>query len=457
MVTASSLNETPAFYLLEGKEWKPETDAEFVKVHFFADEAFPLSKIEIEPCSSLAFITTAYINFDERFAEDSHESRNQFKFDPPVNARSVTLNFGLNTNVCIKTVRFLDEKGKAYKPVTPKLVKGTVTASETSTPENSYSVMNLFDSKFENAYASVKGGEGVTFQFEYEDSQKVSVVRLWNGYQRSDVHCIKNGRLNEFTLADDGGNSVKLKAEDIMGAQDIPMPSTLKGKKFTLTVNSIYPGLTDKGFVISELRMGHDKEWIVVDTMEHARKIASGNTVHFKKASLEGVLNHQLETLDNSTESENQGETVVQTEVSSEEVSDAPPSYHKKDWDFRFRTDGTFFMEGKNFETDFTEYKEKQSSFYGLGNYEIKDTRENEIDLRIFGFLRKIAQENYMGGDCNGCGRDCNLVKNPDPNNMEKVFQEFITIRKTEKNFEVINSKKTNNLSFDKLEMVISK
>lgn len=455
MVTSSSINETPPFYILEGKEWKSEVGAAYVKVHFFADEPFNLSKIELETCSKLQYDSTAYINFDEKYAMSESENKNIYQLNPPVSARSVTINFSENNNICLTNIKFFDEKGKIYKPVIPKIVKGNVVASETAKPENSYSVLNIFDSKFENAYASVKGGEGVTITFELEENQKVSVVRLWNGYQRSDVHCIKNGRLKEFTLSDENGNSAKVQAEDIMGAQDIPLPSTLKGKKFILTVNSIYQGLTDNGFVISEFRMGHDKEWFVVDTLAHSQKIASENTGLFRKASLEKILNHQLDTVDTPIE---QTQTITNnTESENQEIIETPPTYHRKDWDFRFRTDGTFFMEGNNYEEDYTENKEKESKFYGLGNYEVKDTRENEIDLRIFGFLRKFTTENYMGGDCNGCGRDCNLVKNPDPNNTEKVFQEFITIRSTGNGYTIINSKKTNHLSFDKLDMVIYK
>lgn len=200
MVTSTSMENGLPFLVLDGKEWKAEPGAEFVKLHFYADNAFALSKVSIESCSGqFKDRIAAYVNFDEVYAStDVQKSNSEVSFDPVVQARSVTLNFQRNQNICLKSVKFYDRKTKSYRTYAPEIISGTVSASETASPEPTYSVMNLFDSKYENGYSSVKGGVGVTFNFDFAEKKKISVLKIWNGYQRSDVHCIKTDVLSLF-------------------------------------------------------------------------------------------------------------------------------------------------------------------------------------------------------------------------------------------------------------------
>lgn len=458
MVTSTSMDNGLPFLVLGGKEWKAEPGAEFVKLHFYADIPFALSKVSIESCSGkFKDRIAAYVNFDEVYAStDVQNSNSEVIFDPVVQARSVTLNFQRNQNICIKSVKFFDEKKSAYRTYTPEIVSGTVTASETASPEPTYSVMNLFDSKYENGYSSVKGGVGVTFNFDFSEKKKISVLKIWNGYQRSDVHCIKNGRVKSLLLTGDDGYSAKVELEDVMGSQDIQLPTPFKGKKLTMKVNEIYPGLTEKGIVLSELRFGDDGEWFAMDTLPKSRDTAAKNFDAFAKASLRKVLNRGLtgrevsEVIDETISDLPVG---AENEVSVEENLDPPTS---SDWTIRLRSDGTFFLEGSTARTNYDAGEESSNRFYGMGNYEIKDISPGKIQMRIFGFLRKQTFTNFLdygGGDCNGCGRDCNLVKNPDPNNTEKIFQEFVTLQMRGKQFYLTNGKKTENLDFTTLEL----
>ncbi|MCG6153674.1 NADase-type glycan-binding domain-containing protein [Leptospira bandrabouensis] len=458
MVTSTSMENGLPFLVLGGKEWKAEPGAEFVKLHFYADNPFALSKVSIESCSGkFKDRIAAYVNFDEVYAStDVQNSNSEVIFDPVVQARSVTLNFQRNQNICIKSVKFFDEKKSAYRTYTPEIVSGTVTASETASPEPTYSVMNLFDSKYENGYSSVKGGVGVTFNFDFSEKKKISVLKIWNGYQRSDVHCIKNGRVKSLLLTGDDGYSAKVELEDVMGSQDIQLPTPFKGKKLTIKVDEIYPGLTEKGIVLSELRFGDDGEWFAMDTLPKSKDTAAKNFDAFAKASLRKVLNRGLtgrevsEVIDETISDLPVG---AENEVSVEENLDPPTS---SDWTIRLRSDGTFFLEGSTARTNYDAGEESSNRFYGMGNYEIKDISPGKIQMRIFGFLRKQTFTNFLdygGGDCNGCGRDCNLVKNPDPNNTEKIFQEFVTLQMRGKQFYLTNAKKTENLDFSTLEL----
>ncbi|BDA78018.1 hypothetical protein LPTSP3_g09480 [Leptospira kobayashii] len=457
MVTATSMDNGLPFLVLDGKKWNAEPGAEFVKVHFYADEPFSLSKVSFESCNgNFKDRVAAYVNFDEVYGStDVEKSNAEVVFEPVVQARSVTLNFQRNLDVCLKQVKFFDEKKKAYRTYTPEIIKGAATASETASPEASYNVLNLFDSKYENAYASVKGGKGVTLNFDFEKEQEITKLKFWNGYQRSDVHCIKNGRIKDFILTGDNGYSAKLSIEDSMGSQEVTLPKPFEGKKLTLTVDSLYEGYSEKGFVLSELRFGNDDGWFALDTLPKSKDLAAKNFDYFTKASLRKVLNRGLtgrevtEVVEGAVTDLPEG---ASPEVQVEENVDPPSS---SDWTIRLRSDGTFFLEGSTLRTNYEEGQEKSQKFYGMGNYEVKSTEGGKIDLRIFGFLRKQAFTSFLDygeGDCNGCGRDCNIVKNPDPNNTEKIFQEFITLQARGKNYYLTNTKKQN-LDFSTLEL----
>ncbi|TGM05369.1 NADase-type glycan-binding domain-containing protein [Leptospira jelokensis] len=459
MVTSTSMENGLPFLLLYGKEWKAEPGAEFVKLHFYADNAFPLTQVSIESCDGkFKDRIAAYVNFDEVYAStDVEKSNSEIIFDPVVQARSVTLNFQRNQNICLKSVKFYDEKKKSYRTYGPEIISGKVTASETASPEPTYSVMNLFDSKYENGYSSVKGGVGVTLNFSFEDTQKISVIKIWNGYQRSDVHCIKNGRVKSFLITGDDGYSAKINVEDTMGAQEINLPTPFKGKNVSMKVEEIYPGFEEGGIVISELRFGHDGDWIVMDTLPKSKDTAQKNFESFTKASLRMVLNRGLTGREvfavNADEPISDQPAGSENQIPIEENIDAP-SY--SDWTIRLRSDGTLFLEGSTSRTNYDAGEESTYRFYGLGNYEVKKIEPGKIQLRIFGFLRKQTFTNFLdygGGDCNGCGRDCNIVKNPDPNNTEKIFQEFVTLQAKGKQFYLLNSKKTQNLDFSTLEL----
>lgn len=454
MATASSIQDKLPVKLLEGEEWKPEKGAEYVKVHFYADQSFSLKKVQVEPCNSFTSTYVAYVNFDEASAQSTEADLTTAEFKAPIQARSVTFNFGKNQNLCLKKVKFFNEENKSYSPVPAEIIEGKVEASETASPEVSYSPMNLFDSKFENAYASIKSGVGVRLVFSFGEKQKIDKIKIWNGYQRSDVHCIKNGRIAEILLEGYDNFSETIKVSDTMGAQVYNLTKSFEGKELRLTVKEIYPGLTEKGIVISELRFGHKERWMAIDYLPKAKSIAQSNQKAFQEASLAAFLNRNLigaevaEIPVSGHQDQVTGDTGI---IESSEAADVPLSSF---WKIRLRSDGTFFMEGSNSRNQ-ENGSEVNSDFYSLGNYEIRKVEAGLLQLRIFGFLRVKSSVNFLDygdGDCNGCGRDCNKVHNADPNNIEKIFQEFLTLRISDKKLYVTNEKQTN-LNFLLLEL----
>ncbi|TGK19278.1 discoidin domain-containing protein [Leptospira fluminis] len=444
MITATSMESGLPFDILDGKKWRPEKGANFVKLHVYPDEAFLLSKIEIESCGE-AFTDpiTAYINFDEYNQDLAPKGSSAIvEFPSPKNARSVTFNFHKNANLCVDKVSFYDEKGSKMKWKGPKIVEASVKASETAKPVLSYDVMNLFDSRYEYAWASDKKGAGVVLDFEFKDKQKIKSLKIWNGYQRSDSHCQTNGRLKTATLTGDDGSTNKIEVQDVMGPQTISLSKPFEGRKLRLTVDSIYGGKTYKGLIISELRFSDGEEWILPNPIEQVRKIAKENALQFAAANITNVLNWSYvggeysgeipvaASVAEETKATNSNPPPAENDNAGEEVSKL--YLESSNWTLRLRSDGSMFLEGNTTDTGWGNRMAK--SFFALGNYEIKEATPEGLKLRIFGLVRQKTsreqeQEEYFGGDCNGCGRDCNMG-NSDPDDTEKIFQETIRIRK---------------------------
>ena len=427
MVTATSMQNGLPFLALTGSKWMPETNAEFVKFHIYLDEAIQLSKVEVNSCGE-AFNSKIdmYINFDEMIQTMKGEGKlAAYSFPNPVTARSVTFNFSKNSNICLEGIKLFDEKGKELKAKGPRIVEGTVVASETGKPEASYGVMNVFDSRYEYSYASLDKSKGVSLDFAFKDSQKIKSIKIWNGYQRSDVHCVENGRVKTINLTGDDGYSEKISLKDEMGPQVVELTKPFSGKNLKMTVDEAYAGKKYKGIVLSEMRFHDGKEWFLLDPFPRIREIATSNEADFEKAGASDVMNKSLTGHDVNAASSN--------------------------WTVRLRSDGSMFMEGST--TSYDENSENTSRFYALGNYEVKSTENNILQVRVFGFLRELKSEIEMQMDCNGCGRDCNQLGGTDSDKIEKIFAEYLELEKVDGKFIVKNLKRSNHLGFDQLEM----
>ncbi|WP_061246795.1 NADase-type glycan-binding domain-containing protein [Leptospira noguchii] len=453
MATSTSLSDKLVFAALNGENWKPEDGAEFVKLHFYPDEGFHLKKVEIDSCKSeFNDAVTVYINFDEMSAAaDLSVKKATVNFEKAVFARSVTINFRKNKELCIGEVRFYDEKDKRISLKLPKIVEGSVIASETASPVQSYDVMNLFDSRYEYAWASDKKGKGVTLDFKFKETQKFNKIKIWNGYQRSDQHCYSNGRLKSATLTGEDGYSQKIQLQDILGPQEIILEKPYKGNSLRLTVDDIYTGKMYKGLVLSEIRFGKDKDWVLIDPIKRSQSIAESNHLQFTSSNLNEILNRGLRGIEISDyPAEMQSTEVIS---SSENLDEQGNVRTDSTWSLRMRSDGSFFMEGNT--SDQSGELRKTSKFYAIGNYEIKKSSADSLELRVFGYMRKYSStfmEKYSDMDCNGCGRDCNMG-NQDPDKKEVIFQDFITIKKWNGNVYIQNTSSSRKLDFQILEM----
>ncbi len=451
MATATSMESGLVFELFEGKNWKSDENAQYVKMHIYPDEPIVLTKIEVKTCGNpFTHPPEVFINFDEiiKTLELNGDTATAV-YPSPVNARSITFNFDKNKGICLSALNIYDDKNKKVYLKGPRIVEGTVVASETGKPENSYHAMNLFDSRYEYAYASRSGAEGVTLDFEFEKEQKIQSLKIWNGYQRSDVHCINNGRVKVLQLSGENYNE-KIELKDEMGGQIVQLPKPFSGKKLQIKVEEVYKGKKEEGIVLSELRFFDGKEWFALDPMPTIRKIAESNQKLFLAAGVSEILNKSLEGVDavyTGTEKDGRDESF---------------------WIFRFRSDGSMFLEGKTLRTDSEDKNDgtvtttnRHRKTFGLGNYEIKSKEGKTLEVNIFGYLRELknvdSTTEEIHGDCNGCGRDCNKVYSPDSDSIEKIFKESLEIEPSEGGkYKIKNKKKTEHLDFDELDMELS-
>jgi hypothetical protein len=407
MVYSNSTAQGLPFELFSKGRWQPDPGARYVKLHLYLDHPAQLSGFKVIPCGKrLSAEMTAFANFDEwlwkidadsampePLQSESQATSVKGEVYPDTEVRSLTFNFEKNQGFALCGVKLYDKAGRPLDIVVPKIVGGKASASSTLEPHAAYDVMNLFDSRFESAWASNKQATNVALTFEFDQPQTLTKLRIWSGYQRSPEHCIANSRPKTLRIDGDNGYSANVTVLDIMGAQEIALPKPYMGKTLRMTVEDAYRGKAYSDLVISELRFGNDNGWFMLDPLPHIRQGIEENRKQFIEANLRDVLDNGLRTDEGAV--------------------------------FRLRSDGSFYLSGSR-----NTLSRGELNYFAIGNYEIKGKDAVKgLQLRLFG----LFHESEAYGDCNGCGRDCNRAAA----DKEKIFQELVWL-KPEKNKRVI-------------------
>jgi len=437
MCTATSIKSGLPSNVYSGGTWESEDGAKFVKLHTHLAQGVVITKIVVESAGAdWTSAATAFINFDEVIQASYTNGKpylsgmlgKNLTFDfiaasgSPVTAHSITINFEKNVHPMVSAIHIFDRSGTEIHLNVPLVVEGTAEASSTLEPESSYDIMNLFDSRYEYAWASNHLATGVTLSFKFNEPQSVKKIKIWNGYQRSGIHCYSNSRVKTLQVIADGENIGILSLNDVMGFQVLDMPKIVTVKKLDLVCTEAYMGKSYKDLCISELRFSNGKDWFLLNPMPRAMTIAASNHQQFQKAGLDEILNQSLLQ-------------VVKVNDDNEEH-----------WGLRFRPDGSFFLNSVQYGGDTV-----QSMQYVLGNYEIKSIEKGMIHLRIFGLLKVPPEEDYGEMDCNGCGHDCNGNSQVDAG--ISIFQDLISIQKAGDAFVIKHTKGTQKINFGTLRM----
>lgn len=441
MVTATSMQADLPFRIFDGP-WRADPGARFVKVHVYPDEPFRLTRLEVESCDRpFAADIGLYVNFDGDVARLAGGQKVAARsFGEGITARSITLNFQENRDLCITALRAYDDKAERIVFRTPRIAGGSVVASSTLEPTASYDVMNLFDSRYESAWASNHKPSGAEFRFTFDGDETVTKIRLWNGYQRSDQHCFSNARAKTIRLTDDSGYVETITARDVMGSQTLELKRPFRGRRLTLTVVDAYPGKAYSDLAISELRFFDGAAWFMLDPRPHFAAAVAANRAAFAAAGLASVLDRGLE-----------GDLVDEQTPASDEKE------RLGTWTLRLRSDGSAFVEGTTVTLDYGRSRERTEAFYALGNYEVIGRDQSGLKLRLFGALRRAARETEIEMDCNGCGRACNLPVTGS-RGSEQIFQDFITLRLGEDGrVRVVNAGPKRKLNFRLLDLEVQR
>ena len=430
MMYSNATSGAQPYVLFEGKEWRAHERARFVKLHIYFDQPTLMTGFDLVPCkpdpalSELSF----FINFDElmfqsaaskmREAEDERllqrhkqevaKARARALAKPAAEnededegyvvtdgaarftvrvMRSLTINFERKRGVRLCGMTLLDGFGAPHRVRVPRIVAGAVSASSTLEPADAYAAPNLFDSRFEYAWATNKVQRGAALDFAFAQPATISRLMVWNGYQRSPTHCLQNSRVKALRIESETGESAQVELADILGSQVVALPRPLRGTKFRFTVEQPYAGSVYQDLAISELRFGDEAGWYLIDASDHTRSIAAKNVQAFAAAGLERLLNDGYA-----------GAELMR---------------------LRLRSDGSFYVSSHFYDKD-----NKEKAFYTLGGYEVlPGSKGRTLRLRLFGVYR----EDDVYGDCNGCGWDCN-AKDAEGRMRGRIFQQNVVL-----------------------------
>ena len=372
MVYANAVDDGLPYKIFNKKRWSPDPKARFVKLHLYFDKEKLVSGVEIDTCEPLkSKLVTLFFNFnqasyqlkpgkrgkpgdDDALESSYNKSIILGKLADATNVNSITINFEKNRGFSVCGIKIFGKNRKAYKIKVPKLVAGTVTATSTSSPRYVYEAGNLFDSRYEYGWASNKKPNNVSLLFSFKSERTITRLNIWNGYQRSEAHCVANARVKTIKLSGDKGYSQNITVEDEMDSQIVVLPKPFKGKKLKMTITKSYFGKAYKNLVVSELRFGNNSGSFMLNTLSLLKKNISKNKKKFLQGAIAEVVNDSLK-------------------------AKPPKGEDFGGFTFRLRADGSFYFSGDEISKD-----EPPVSYFAIGNYNIKRAnKKSGVKLKL--------------------------------------------------------------------------
>ncbi len=441
MAYTNALGDELPFSIFSKQSWSPAVKARFVKLHLYFDEPIMVQGLEIDSCGSqLDPNLSIFFNFDQWVmhidptlsGEVPNSMRPKKKgnllvlegFNKKVEVRSLTFNFERSSGFKICGIHLKDPQGEVYNIKTPALVAGTVEASSILDPQTAYDPIFLFDSRFEYGWASNKQAKNVSLTFNFDQPKRIEKIRIWNGYQRSVNHCQANSRAKIVKLTGDDGYSEEITVRDILGAQVIALPKPFAGKQLRFDIVDSFLGKSYQDLVISEMRFFDGQEWFMLDSTRKLQEGVAANHALFAQAKADALLNESFE--------------------GQSEYKEGSETKYFSDSTLRLRADGSFYLSNA--------ISGEPPLYFALGNYEIKSVDAKKgLRLRLFG----LYYQSEVYGDCNGCGRDCNKNIATEDGSLQRIFQEFVTIKPADSGkFTIVNESGGKKLPFTQFLLV---
>jgi hypothetical protein len=273
--------------------------------------------------------------------------------------------FDDNFSVGFSEIKISNADGE-IEVVPPSSVKGSVVASSVLSPVNAYAANQLFDSRKEFVWAegAKGGGENEKLTFVFDEDQTISMIKVWNGYQRSEKHFESNARVKSFEFGLKNGTKVKYSLEDSMEPQSVKLVEELKGKELELTVLEVYPGTNYKDLVLSELVFfNSDRPLIIRD--DKTEDLVKGFLASTSGSVLSSYIDKRLHN-----------KTLY--------------SDYTSDKSLILRSNRTFVIYDHTESSDGASGEEKE--IVADGNWEIVEQRADYAKIRIFGKLFNLSE-----------------------------------------------------------------
>jgi hypothetical protein len=257
----------------EGTSWSPEGDPSEEGVLLRFDEPVGLSGVRVLGCKLTRF--TVFADGDEVGSTMLADKPDEIELPSAGGVRSLFVRLNGGQGACLQELVLLDKDKRELGMEAPVRRRGQVRTSSVLTPEPAYRTAYLFDGRTHFAWVEGSAGDGVGewIEVELKEPQDIAWLDVWNGYQRSDDHFQKNGRLKKIRVSLDGA-AQELQVEDDSGVQRLDLGKVVKAKTVKLEVLEVYPGSKYKDLVVSELRFGNDAGPFTVanDALRRAEK-----------------------------------------------------------------------------------------------------------------------------------------------------------------------------------------
>ncbi len=162
----------------------------------------------------------------------------------------------------------LNKDSAANAVVYPHQVSGTITASSSLTPEQSYAPDLVVDGRLDFGWAEGASGqgEGESLTIKLQSPQSIDTLYIANGYQRSDDHFEKNSRIKSVEVSLDGQSLGEFTLKDEKGIQTIGLGKSVSAATVSLTIKSVYPGSKYQDTLISEIKLGNKGSILDIQT-----------------------------------------------------------------------------------------------------------------------------------------------------------------------------------------------
>jgi len=199
--------------------------------------------------------------------------------------------------ICLRKVLLIDVKGQIAGAIRPVHVAARVTASSALQPVNNYAPERLFDGTPFMAWAAHWVPEqGAFVEIAFDRPQRISTIRLSNGYHRSPEHLEANAAIRRYQVLLDGSKAAEGEiARPAYGQIDaIAVREPRPAKTLRVGIQSVYPGSKYQDIVVSELFLYDDATWVRVDVQAFMDEVAAGLRAQLDQVGLGTLVPTQM-------------------------------------------------------------------------------------------------------------------------------------------------------------------